>query len=160
MKSPRSPDVMHSWLGAMRALVPLVPQQVHYLISQETIFLLIFCTYSQTELCLMHLVQMLTEDLLQLALAKAQGEETAQAHSVSCSIFGAIAPLLDGKLIMQTYLHKAMALCQVRTELCLPYNCCVLHLQDVCTFKAMCFTISQIAWFLNFYSDMVTGHRC
>jgi len=59
---------------------------------------------------------MLTEDLLQLALAKAQGEENSQAHTVSCSIFGAIAPLLDGKLIMQTYLHKAMALCQVRTE--------------------------------------------
>jgi len=86
---------------------------------------------------------MLTEDLLQLALAKAQGEETAQAHSVSCSIFGAIAPLLDGKLIMQTYLHKAMALCQVQTELYLPYNCCILHLQEVCTFEAVCFTISQ-----------------
>ena len=59
---------------------------------------------------------MLTEDLLQLALAKAQGEETSQAHSVSCNIFGAIAPLLDAKLIMQTYLHKAMALCQVGTD--------------------------------------------
>lgn len=59
---------------------------------------------------------MLTEDLLQLALAKAQGEEAAQAHTVSCNIFGFIAPLLDGKLIVQNYLHKAMALCQVRTE--------------------------------------------
>ncbi|KAG0582621.1 hypothetical protein KC19_3G073400 [Ceratodon purpureus] len=93
IKSHRSPDVMHSWLGTMRALVPLIPQQ------------------------------MLKEDLLQLALAKAQGEETSQAHSVSCNIFGAIAPLLDGKLIMQTYLHKAMALCQdtdteVRTCMC------------------------------------------
>jgi hypothetical protein len=57
--------------------------------------------------------QMLTEDLLQLALAKAQGEETPQAHSVSCNIFGAIAPFLDEKLIMRTFLHKAMALCQV-----------------------------------------------
>lgn len=80
-------------------------------------FFLDFFTYSQTQYILFFcLLQMLTEDLLQLALAKAQGEETAQAHSVSCSIFGAIAPLLDGKLIMQTYLHKAMALCQVSTK--------------------------------------------
>lgn len=93
----RTPEVMKSWLGTMRALVPVVPQQ------------------------------MLTEDLLQLALARAQGEESKQAHVVASSIFGAIAPFLDGKLILQTYLHKAMGLCQdtdseVRTCMCEQLN--------------------------------------
>nr|XP_024388060.1 serine/threonine-protein phosphatase 4 regulatory subunit 4-like isoform X3 [Physcomitrium patens] len=71
--------------------------------------------------------EMLTEDLLQLALARAQGEESKQAHVVASSIFGAIAPFLDGKLILQTYLHKAMGLCQdtdseVRTCMCEQLN--------------------------------------
>lgn len=57
--------------------------------------------------------QVLTDDLLQLALAKAQ-EENVQAHIVCCNIFGAIAPLLDEKFVVQTFLPKAMALCQVQ----------------------------------------------
>lgn len=45
IKSHRSPDVMHSWLGTMRALVPLVPQQVIYFVSHEHIqFFLEFST--------------------------------------------------------------------------------------------------------------------
>lgn len=67
---------------------------------------------------------MLTEDLLQLALARAQGEESKQAHVVASSIFGAIAPFLDGKLILQTYLHKAMGLCQVDAD----FSSCLLRL--------------------------------
>lgn len=98
---------------------------------------------------------MLSEDLLQLALAKAQGEETAQAHSVSCSIFGAVAPLLDGKLIMQTYLHKAMALCQVGTENDKVYIdvsiCKRSELFIACGFPFPGSVISLL---------MVTGYRC
>lgn len=58
-------------------------------------------------------MQVVVTDLLQLALAKGEVDEITQSRIVCCRIFGAIAPLLERQDIEQTFLQKAMSLCQV-----------------------------------------------
>lgn len=63
---------------------------------------------------------MVLEDLSPKDFGETWRRGPPHAHFVGCNLFVAIAPLLDGKLMMQIYLHKAMLLCQVGTKF--PYN--------------------------------------
>ncbi|CAK9200199.1 unnamed protein product [Sphagnum troendelagicum] len=82
VKIPRSNEVLHTWLCTLQVLIPLLPLQV------------------------------VTGDVMKMALSKGEGEESVQAHKVCCTMLGAIAPMLEAKDIIQNFLPKTMGFCQ------------------------------------------------
>ena len=57
--------------------------------------------------------QIVKDDLLQLALARGNVEETTISRVICSRMLGAIAPMLEPQEIEKFFLSKAMALCQV-----------------------------------------------
>ncbi|EFJ29749.1 hypothetical protein SELMODRAFT_449561 [Selaginella moellendorffii] len=82
LTSTRPDAVVYAWLEALCSLVPFLPRKV------------------------------LTESLLKLALSKGQPDESSQTKILCARIYGSTAPSLEGKYVEQTFLQKAMALCQ------------------------------------------------
>eukprot|EP00232_Nephroselmis_pyriformis_P017459 CAMPEP_0182900592 /NCGR_PEP_ID=MMETSP0034_2-20130328/28966_1 /TAXON_ID=156128 /ORGANISM="Nephroselmis pyriformis, Strain CCMP717" /LENGTH=678 /DNA_ID=CAMNT_0025034831 /DNA_START=313 /DNA_END=2346 /DNA_ORIENTATION=+ len=78
----RDDEVVVAWLGV---LIPMVPHLAKDVVSR---------------------------DVLKLALAKGEVAETVQSRGICCRLLGTIAPHIDRQLIMDTFFHKSMALCQ------------------------------------------------
>lgn len=56
---------------------------------------------------------MICGDLMRLALAKGESQETVQSRTICCAILGAIAPIIEADEVEKSFLSRAMGLCQV-----------------------------------------------
>ncbi|KAH7280006.1 hypothetical protein KP509_37G047500 [Ceratopteris richardii] len=90
-------EVLHTWIDLLCLLVPKLSLQV------------------------------VKEDLIQLALTRGKVEEAVTSRVICSRLLGAIAPMLESQEIEQLFLDKAMGLCQdtdteVRISMCNQLN--------------------------------------